>query len=61
LGIFTTAIDGTFLDEQIRDLSMQSVAGNNEMTWNVEDAPTPYVERLKKVFKMSQDMGAGDQ
>jgi transcriptional regulator len=68
----------SFLDKQIRDLSMQSevgIMGYQEKPWQVDDAPAPYVELLKKAivgvqveiidiggkFKMSQEMGAGDQ
>lgn len=69
---------GTFLDKQIRDLSMQSevdIMGYKEKPWQVDDAPTSYVELLKKAiigvqieitdiggkYKMSQEMGVGDQ
>lgn len=72
------ATTGEFLDRQIRDLSLQSevdIMGNKEKPWVVEDAPTSYVEILKKAivgiqieikdiggkWKMSQEMPAGDQ
>jgi transcriptional regulator len=66
-----------FLDKQIRDLSFQSERDimGYEKPWQVEDAPTSYVEILKKAiigiqieitdlggkYKMSQEMSAGDQ
>lgn len=66
-----------FLDKQIRDLSLQSerdVMGY-EKPWQVDDAPTSYIEIMKKAiigvqieildiggkWKMSQEMGVGDQ
>ncbi|KAF2684546.1 hypothetical protein K458DRAFT_418114 [Lentithecium fluviatile CBS 122367] len=69
---------GAFLDQQIRDLSMQSevdIMGYKDRPWQVDDAPSSYVELLKKAiigvqveitdiggkFKMSQEMGVGDQ
>lgn len=72
------AATGSFLDKQIRDLSMQSetkIMGYEEKPWQVEDAPSSYVELLKKAIvgvqieitdiggknKMSQEMSAGDQ
>ncbi|KAH6883117.1 transcriptional regulator PAI 2-type [Alternaria rosae] len=68
---------GTFLDKQIRDLSLQSekeIMGY-EKPWQVDDAPASYIEILKKAiigvqieitdiggkYKMSQEMGVGDQ
>jgi len=68
---------GTFLDKQIRDLSLQSekeIMGY-EKPWEVDDAPLSYIEILKKAiigvqieimdlggkWKMSQEMGVGDQ
>jgi transcriptional regulator len=67
-----------FLDKQIRDLSQQSevdIMRHKDKPWQVDDAPTSYVELLKKAiigieieitdiggkYKMSQEMGAGDQ
>ncbi|KAI4934644.1 hypothetical protein J4E85_002502 [Alternaria conjuncta] len=68
---------GSFLDKQIRDLSLQSEKGimGYEKPWEVDDAPTSYIEILKKAiigvqieimdiggkWKMSQEMGVGDQ
>ncbi|KAI4608142.1 hypothetical protein J4E83_009325 [Alternaria metachromatica] len=68
---------GSFLDKQIRDLSQQSekeIMGY-EKPWEVDDAPSSYIEILKKAiigvqieimdlggkWKMSQEMGVGDQ
>ncbi|KAG9194219.1 hypothetical protein G6011_04254 [Alternaria panax] len=71
------AATGEFLDKQIRDLSLQSERDimGYEKPWQVEDAPTSYIELLKKAiigiqieitdiggkYKMSQEMGSGDQ
>jgi len=43
----------TYLNKQIRDLSMQSevdIMGYKEKPWQVEDAPVSYVELLKKAI-----------
>ncbi|RYN39090.1 hypothetical protein AA0112_g3734 [Alternaria arborescens] len=71
------ASTGQFLDKQIRDLSRQSERDimGYEKPWHVEDAPTSYIDILKKAiigiqieitdiggkYKMSQEMGVGDQ
>jgi transcriptional regulator len=71
------ASTGEFLDRQIRDLSSQSERDimGYEKPWQVEDAPTSYIDLLKKAiigiqieitdiggkYKMSQEMSAGDQ
>jgi transcriptional regulator len=71
------ATTGKFLDKQIRDLSLQSERDimGHEKPWHVDDAPSSYVEILKKAiigvqieitdiggkYKMSQEMSAGDQ
>jgi transcriptional regulator len=47
------AATATFLDKQIRDLSMQSEVGIMEYKdkpWQVDDAPISYVELLKKAI-----------
>ncbi|ORY04656.1 putative FMN-binding domain-domain-containing protein [Clohesyomyces aquaticus] len=79
--IFYETKDSTtdaFLVKQIRDLSMQAevdIMGHKENPWQVEDAPTSYVELLKKAiigveievtdiggkFKMSQELAVGDR
>ncbi|OAL06251.1 negative transcriptional regulator [Phaeosphaeriaceae sp. SRC1lsM3a] len=72
------AATNTFLDKQIRDLSLQAekeIMGYQEKPWQVDDAPAPYIELLRKAiigiqiqitdiggkYKMSQEMPAGDQ
>jgi transcriptional regulator len=71
------AATGEFLNKQIRDLSLQSERDimGHEKPWVVDDAPTSYIELLKKAiigvqieisdiggkYKMSQEMPAGDQ
>ena len=76
------ATTGTFLQKAIEDLSKQSEAslGHNETAgakkaWAVSDAPTAYVDLLKKniigieieitrlegKWKMSQELGQGDR
>ena len=69
---------GEFLDRQIRDLSLQSevdIMRNREKPWQVDDAPSSYIELLKKAiigvqvevisiggkYKMSQELCPGDQ
>jgi transcriptional regulator len=69
---------GAFLDKQIRDLSHQSevdIMGYKEKPWKVDDAPTSYIDLLKKAIigveieitdiggksKMSQESSYGDQ
>ncbi|KAF2654997.1 negative transcriptional regulator [Lophiostoma macrostomum CBS 122681] len=72
------SLTNAFLDRQIRDLSQQSevdIMGHKDKPWEVDDAPTSYVELLRKAiigieieitdiggkFKMSQELSAGDQ
>ncbi|KAH7163477.1 putative FMN-binding domain-containing protein [Dactylonectria estremocensis] len=81
---FDTKSDETseYLQKQMEDLSHQSetqimgfTGGENPVEWKVSDAPSKYVELLKKAiigveititrlegkFKMSQEMGVGDR
>ncbi|KAH7116134.1 transcriptional regulator PAI 2-type [Dendryphion nanum] len=67
-----------FLDKQIKDLSLQSeisIMGYKEKPWHVDDAPSSYIELMRKAiigvqieitdiggkYKMSQEMSAGDR
>lgn len=67
----------SFLDKQIRDLSIQCETdmGHKDNPWVVEDAPPPYIEIMKKAivgveieildiggkYKMSQELSEGDR
>ena len=71
-----------FLQKQINDLTdhseadiLSSMGGNTDVKWEVDDAPAPYVDILKKAilgleieitrlegkYKMSQEMSEGDR